>query len=360
MYDINFFRNTLPLKRTILNDPESVTPGEVEAEFEKIRNKTPHIFNIETTNVCNMSCIMCPRPKLMTRKVRHMDHELFLKLVEQIGPHEAEDLLRFRETIAAEYGITAEERSENAFYFYTIAQHVILHGYGEPLLDPRVVERVQAMTDRAIPTYFSCVPPNIRMDRMAQLFDAGLGTIKFSMESLDPEEQKRVRGEHYDLERSLGMIREVLEYKQNHPEVDTNLVITLIAMSDSDAALAEHLRFIDYWKDSPVYAYVKSQDNRWFYAEDDTKNRSHYATQYCEFAWTSLSVMSGGQVVPCTQDFDAEMTLGDANTQTLSEIWNGESYRAFRHAHATGEGIERYKCHNRCDLPKLYQRLALG
>lgn len=359
MFDINFFRKTLPVKQDIISGASALTPSEIEEHFEAQRNRAPYIFNIETTNACNMSCLMCPRPKLMTRPVQHMKQDLFESLVKQMTPHDSGELELFRDLIAKEYGITADEASENAFYFYTIAQSVVLHGYGEPPLDPKIVSRVQACTDRKIPTYFSCVPANIRMDRFEQLFKAGLGTVKFAMESLDPEEQRRVRGENYDLEKAMQRIGQVIDFKKDHPEVDTRLVVTLVAMSDSDEAVEEHLRFIRFWADYPVLAYVKSQDNRWFYAEEDAKNKSHYLTQYCEFAWTSMSVMAGGEVLPCTQDFNAEMVMGNANEQSLEEIWNSERYRAFRHAHITGEGIEKYKCHGRCDLPKVHDRLGL-
>ena len=30
-----------------------------------------------------------------------------------------------------------------------------------------------------------------------------------------------------------------------------------------------HKQFIEYWKDKNVYAYVKSQDNRWLYESDE-------------------------------------------------------------------------------------------
>ena len=40
----------------------------IEQELDILRDKKPTIFNIETTNYCNMTCVMCPRTIYMTRK----------------------------------------------------------------------------------------------------------------------------------------------------------------------------------------------------------------------------------------------------------------------------------------------------
>jgi hypothetical protein len=50
----------------------------LEAEFENLRNKTPVVYNIETTNACNMTCKMCPRTTMMTRPIETIDRETFI------------------------------------------------------------------------------------------------------------------------------------------------------------------------------------------------------------------------------------------------------------------------------------------
>jgi radical SAM protein with 4Fe4S-binding SPASM domain len=89
----------------------------------------------------------------------------------------------------------------------------------------------------------------------------------------------------------------------------------------------------------------------------DMANHSHYEAQYCEFPWTSLTVMADGSVVPCTQDYDTEMVLGNVNEKTLKEIWNGESCKKLRQMHITGKFSKNHKCQERCDQKKLYQYL---
>ena len=155
MFDIHFFRSCMDLKKKIVDGTVNLTAEEIYAEIEKLRSKKPHVFNIETTNNCNMTCKMCPRTTLMTRPIKTMSMELFTKIVKQLVPHRQEELNEFWDFVVKEYGIKPEHRDENSFYFYRISNHVILHGYGEPLVDPMIVERVQTCSDHGIPTYLS-------------------------------------------------------------------------------------------------------------------------------------------------------------------------------------------------------------
>ena len=53
------------------------------------------------------------------------------------------------------------------------------------------------------------------------------------------------------------------------------------------------------------------------------------------------------------------MTFGNANDQTLEEIWNGEPYRKFRWGHITGEFEKNTKCVDRCDQKLVFDRLNM-
>ena len=358
MFDIKFFQAVEPLKKRILSGGVTYEDvSGVERELERFRARYPTVFNIETTNYCNMTCIMCPRTTLMQRENQWVDDDLFANVLDQITPHPSEDLEQFWTFIQDVYGISFNQRTENAFYFYVVSHCVILHGYGEPLVDKNIVSRVQACTDRGIPTYFSCVPANIRVDRADRVMSAGLNFLKFSIDSLDEQGQKRIRGHRNNFQKSYETILEVLEVKEKKGH-KTIIVPTMISFSQDSEADEMHEEFLDLWKDLDVFAYIKSQDNRWYFEEDDDlTNRSHYASQYCEYPWTSATVMADGSVVPCTQDYDCEMVMGNCKEEPLKEIWNGKQYQELRHWHASGQFPVGHKCVDRCDQVKLFQCL---
>lgn len=358
MYDIEYFQKVKPLKDKIvsremtLNDVEKIADG-----FENIRSRDPYVFNIETTNYCNMTCVMCPRTTLMDRKNIWIDDNEFLKALDQIKTNSDDDLEKYWEFIKKEYGVTPDENSENSFYYYIVSKCLTLHGYGEPILDKKIVERVRACSERGIKTYFSCVPANANVAKAEELMRAGLTVLKFSIDAMDDEAQKNIRGKQSDFTQSYQNIMDILKLKEDK-KYETLIVPTMISMSSTDESIDMQRKFVELWKGKDVYAYIKSQDNRWYFEDDDeVKNISHYEKQYCEYPWLALTIMADGSVVPCTQDYNAEIVFGNIKDQSLEQMWNSEKYREFRNWHISGEFPKGHKCNERCDMKKLYTYL---
>ena len=101
---------------------------------------------------------MCPRTSLMTRDISWIDKDLFESVLDQITPHDEERLDEFWKFIKDTYGITFDQRNENTFYFHIVSRCVILHGYGEPLIDKNITKRVQAIYRPWYPNIFLMCP----------------------------------------------------------------------------------------------------------------------------------------------------------------------------------------------------------
>lgn len=358
MFNIKFFQETKELKKDIVGKKYNLSDVDyIYKCLEELRSRNIYVFNVETSNHCNMRCIMCPRTTAMTRKTETINDEDFEKVISQIKPHTKEEIDKFLEFIYDEYGINELSRSENAFYFYVSSTCLTLHGYGEPLIDPHIVFRIEACSSRDIPTYFSCVPANINVEKISRLMEKGLTVLKFSIDSLDDMEAKEIRGRQNNYTEAYKKIEEVLKIKKDNG-YKTKIVCTMLDLSTDEKSIQKQKRFIEIWKDKDVFAYVKSLDNRWYNDLDEKlQNKSHYETQYCEFPWTSLTVMSNGNVVPCTQDYDAKMIFGNIREQSLEEIWNSKKYQQFRQWHISGDFPKGNKCNEKCDLKKVYHYL---
>jgi radical SAM protein with 4Fe4S-binding SPASM domain len=284
----------------------------------------------------------------MTRKIENMDKEVFKSVAAQLFPHRKKIFDDWVHFVGKELGIHPEEHGENPFYFFISSQAITMHGFGEPILDPFIKERIEILSQKDIPTYFSCNPSNINPKRIESLFQAGLKYIKFSIDSLSDEKAKKIRGSRANYSHAYQKILNVLDIKEKGAYPVT-IVVCMIRLSKKQDKEAEE--FLRIWQNKDVYSYIKSQDNKWYFQEKDSdKAKSHYETQYCEFPWTSLSVMVDGTVVPCTQDFNCEMSMGNVRDNSLEEIWNSEKYTEFRKMHITGEFPTSYRCTKRCDL----------
>jgi radical SAM protein with 4Fe4S-binding SPASM domain len=313
MIDINFYMATHQFKKLVM---QGWKPEDAFDVLEHNRSKTPVVFNIETTNSCTMTCVFCPRTKLMTRPIKTMKPKVFERIANQLEPH-SEQLWRKWQRFAYDmYGVPFEEQSENAFFLYVIPRVIVLHGYGDPLLDPHIADYVGLLTGRNIPSYFSCNPSNINMDKIERVFDAGLSYIKFSVDNLTSS----VRGQDAFCTDYPNIMR-ALEKAKN-----TQVIITMIDMGqDQFAELKESFR------DTGVYIYQKSLDQSWLTGKE--KPKSIHWQEPCSFPWSSLSVNSSGLVIPCGETFNNDIILGDTTKNTLQEIWNGDEYRLLRANH---------------------------
>ncbi len=344
MYDVEFYMKSYDL----LHGLQAGEPHDADAvldALESYRDPDPVVYNIETTNACNMRCEMCPRTTMMTRRVETMKPEFFQQIVAQIKPFSPETWCRWEEFVAEKYGVRQGEMSENHFFLLVIPKVIQLHGYGDPLLDRNMGRYVKLLSDAGFESYFSCNPANIDVVRTLEMFENGLSYIKYSIESVDDAEHKTIRGEASNFSESYSRILRLLELKKQNG-YKTTIVITMLDLNRPNQQ-GDYAKLREAFRDLDVYLYLKSEDQQW-YRKDYHGTKSVHWSEICKHPWMSMTIKSNGEACMCMEDYDNEIVLGDARTQTLAEIWNGEAYRKFRrdHVDVTG-GI---KCSERCDM----------
>ncbi len=307
---------------------------------ELIRSETPVVYNIETTNACNMRCTMCPRTTLMTRPVETMKPILFKHIVRQLKPHSNDLWIKWVKFVEEKYEISPFDISENHFFLYIIPYVIQLHGYGEPLLDKNIAQYVEYLAERNFLPYFSCNPANINKDTI-NILERGLAYIKFSVESVDDETHKSVRGQKAHCHKILGLINEKVQ-----KDLDTQIIVTMLDLNrENQQEEFEKLR--DYFKCTGAYVYFKSQDTQWL-NNDYHGTKSIHWSEPCKHPWMSMTIKSNGEATQCMEDYNNAIVLGDTSKQSLQDIWNGEKYRKLREDHLNlTSGIQ---CTERCDM----------
>ena len=235
--------------------------------------------------------------------------------------------------------------SENNFFLYVIPKVIQLHGYGDPLLDRNMAEYVRILHDKGFNSYFSCNPSNINLERTYEMLDAGLDYIKYSIESVDDEEHKKIRGDASNFTDSYEKILEVLDYKHKN-ELKTTVVITMLDLN-RDHQAEDFDKLEAAFNGLDVYIYLKSEDCQW-YRKDYHGTKSIHWSEICKHPWMTMTIKSNAEATMCMEDYNNEIILGNANTQTLEDIWNGEKYRCFRRQHLYAK--DRIKCVDECDM----------
>jgi len=347
MIDIKFYQHFHRYKQRLMEG------GRFERQelfnlLERCRREEPVIYNIETTNLCNMRCQMCPRTTLMTRSNEELPMEIYNRVIEQIRPWTLKEWDKWQDFVELHYGIDRNEMSENHFFLYVIPKVIQLHGYGSPLLDKHIVKRVERLTMRGIPSYFSCNPSNIGIrgiERDVAVFEAGLDYCKYSIESVDDQTHKEIRGQASNFTDAYIGILYLLNEKVKR-NLSTTIVITMLDLGRPNqdeewAKLQEKFDGLD------VYLYFKSEDQQW-YREQYHGTKSIHWIEMCQIPWSSMTVKSNGEFAMCMEDYNNEIILGDASTEGLFDVWNGKNYQHLRLEHFSKPSD--IKCVDQCDM----------
>jgi len=85
MFDINFYMKVHDLKYRVMNG-ENFSKEFLVEKLEEYRSREPVVYNIETTNACNMRCEMCPRTTMMTRPLETLEKDQFDEIMPSFAP----------------------------------------------------------------------------------------------------------------------------------------------------------------------------------------------------------------------------------------------------------------------------------
>ncbi|MBT2282948.1 SPASM domain-containing protein [Paenibacillus polymyxa] len=306
--------------------------------YESLRSKLPFVEQIETTNLCDCTCQMCPRGVgMMNRKLGAMSMEMYTTIVDEIHEHfpngyqpkNIEKRYSFEDVVSIDFETTG----------------LRLHHFGEPLLDKLLPERVAyAKENSNVDVHFSVNPTRLTPDLSIKLIKSGLKRLIIALDGTNDEEYKSIRGKRVDYDTAVKNIEELIRIKK---EEKSDLIIDLQMISMKQTKLQVE-QFRKYWEGMGLNVYIKhffpypDVDHNEFTIEDEGNFK-----RGCMFPFTSMTIMRDGSVVPCCSDYNGEITLGNVNEQSLKEIWNGENYTQFRKNFITNNLSEDSLC-RRC------------
>src|SRR3990167_5079045 len=121
----------------------------------------PTIVDIEPTGLCNFRCTMCPTGlQALGRPVGMMSLDTFKAVLVRTEPFSS--AIRFI-------------------------------GWGEPLMNPHIIEMIEAAARRGRLTHLNTNGSKIDYKMATRLIDSGLSSIKFSFQGIDRASYKAMR-----------------------------------------------------------------------------------------------------------------------------------------------------------------------
>jgi len=263
----------------------------------------PKKIAIETTSYCNTQCAFCPHPD-MKREQKTMDMNLYKKVIDE----------------CVELGV----------------KHVVLSFFGEPLMDKNLIERIKYAKSKNLYVEFFTNGMLLNKQKIWNIINSGLDRIFISLDATNPIRYRELRA-NGDYNAVVHNIRELMYLRKNKKP---NISIGMLILKEEDKK--EIKEFQEIWKDVDEI-HVRT-------AHGWGTNAKRKLNLPCYSLWTTFAVLSNGIVVPCCMDYEGNLSIGDANRQSLSEIWfTSKMLQTLRHCHLNNLQHNIPLCKN-CDI----------
>jgi radical SAM protein with 4Fe4S-binding SPASM domain len=259
---------------------------------------------------------------------------------------------------------------------FPVLDRVVLHGIGEPLLNPEIFDIVAYLKTRVATVLFNSDAIGLTAARATRLVESGLDEYRVSMDAATRATYRTLRGvDRFD--RVTGNVRRLValqrEMERATPSVSLWFTASRANVEELPAfvELASELGVAEVYVQRLVFnglglaTEANALHGRLHAREEELlaeaealaarrgiairasgvttplaslqgggrHGRRHWAG--CQRPWTLAYVTANGNVLPCcispwvAQDYRA-LILGNAASEPFEKIWNGERYQQFR------------------------------
>lgn len=257
---------------------------------------------LETTYKCNLKCEMCIH-SVGYDKCETMSSELFDKALN---------------------GIKAMQ-----------IPSVCMNQVNEPLLDSLIFERIEkvASIDSVVDIHMNTNAILLNEDRARQILNSGLTRLLIGFDGFSKETYERVRsGGKYDS--VLNNILNFLELKKQMKKVFPIVRISFVKTSLNENEIED---WFNFWKDKVDYIAIQEfvtpvldDSKAYLIPKSSSRIDADINSITCDQPSKQMVVRGDGDILPCCSHFATKMPVGNLNTNSLQEIWNGQKINNLR------------------------------
>lgn len=277
---------------------------------EHIVTGFPMHLDMDLTNVCNLSCPMCPRTQMLRRgmaqKPKYMKFETFKKAIDQ----------------SVGRGLYA----------------VNLNASGEPLFNEDLTAMVRYAKQKGVADImFHTNATRLYRKISEELISSGLNRLIVSFDSPVKEHYESIRkGARFEevADNVNRFIRMRNEMGKAIPQVRINMVVMKENFDEQDM-------MIDFWK-SRVDSIGFLRYVNFFHMDDEDRSveteKGVYDSGFiCEKLWQRLAITEDGQIKFCHLDDEGRLILGNIENDDIGRVWTGEKMNSYRKIHLNGK-----------------------
>lgn len=312
-------------KEWTINSPRKLEPQKKEVILQKDRETVydetppfPKNMQMELTNICNHKCLFCGYQK-MKRPHKKCDKDLMFDVLKQ-----------------------AYELGTREVGFYMI---------GEPFILDDVDDYIRTAKNLGYTyIYITTNGTLANMEKVKKCYEAGLDSIKFSINGSNRYEYKKMHGRD-DFDTVKRNVTELSEFKKRNAIEDLGVFISFIKTEWNKNNIDELYQNYGELVDTIYVWDCKIQGGGL-----DTESLIHQGIIYpenleslgglpCGMLFNRFHVTCEGLLDACCVDFGYEMAVADLRETSLAKAWGSEVMREIRRKHLQGD-IKGTYCYN--------------
>ncbi|MCX6077373.1 MAG: radical SAM protein [Campylobacterales bacterium] len=281
----------------------------------------PREIFLEVNNTCNHKCFFCANEK-MTRDKSFIDDKLAKRIMQE----------------------SFEAGSRDITFYAT----------GEPLIFPLLDEYIKFAKQIGYEYVFLTSNGALSTtSKMKDIIDAGLDSIKFSVNAGTRKSYKQVHGKD-DFDKVIDTIIEWDKYRKASGaklKMFVSFIPTQITKDEYHLLLEIIGNYIDQEVDQRVCSNQGGnmlENNK--YEEINPENilgtlKIHQLTTICPDPFNRLTISSEGYLTACVVDYQNALVTADLSKVTIVEAWNNEEFQKLRKKHLE-DNLEGTLCYN--------------
>lgn len=274
---------------------------------------------IEPTNHCNLKCIICPHGSGLKREKGFMSLDSFKKILKEV--------------------IKAK------------VLRATLNFAGEPLLNKNIFDMIRLAKVNNLYTRIHTNATLLPEDYSRRIIDSGLDELSFSFDDPRKEVYERIRV-NASYEKTLANIKIFLEIKKGLKAKKPYTLIQRIKLSDSDDSDCVDTDYRKLFDGLGVNKFHTILTHNWAGSCQDSfiEKEDYDSTKSpCRAIWSRFAIGWDGKVYACCNEMNGKLLVGNLNTESLLDIWNGPQILNLRDKMLNGKYEEIEACRN-CDV----------
>ena len=280
------------------------------------------LVQLEVTNACNHRCCFCPNQNSI-RKTKMMDYEFAQRMI-----RECKDII-----------------GENS--------KICFHMNGEPLLYQRLPELISLSKNVGYEYCFITTNGSVASNELLErLFEAGLDSIKFSINAGTEETYKHIHGKD-DFNKVVNALMFASEYRRSNNS-NFKIYVSCVGIKENKAELEQLKNKVSPYCDEILFYYpcgYAGQNNKLARElrcdlcdlDIETFEIKHQCP--CNVLWNSINITCDGYLSLCCSESDNRLIIEDLNKKSVKDAWFGDKMNRIREKHMKND-IEDTPCYS--------------